>query len=127
MKKKGSKKVDKKFEIELKDLKALVELPSDQHQELSKHNNVAEICEKLLVDPNKGLSTSNEQDLLARCEQFGRNELPSKPAKSIFYFILKALRIKLLLGLIIITVLYSIISQLVLPSGVQIDSGEMGI
>ena len=38
--------------------------------------------EKLKVDGDKGLDSSNEQDLEQRRTAYGRNEIPPKPMKS---------------------------------------------
>lgn len=73
------------FGLTLEQMKSLMELRGkDLLEKLnsSDFNGVKGILEKLKVDGEKGLDSSNEQDLEQRRTAYGRNEIPPKPMKS---------------------------------------------
>lgn len=83
-----------------------VQLKQDeQHQELGKHGGIAGVCQKLKVDPQRGLSNSNKQDLTERETQFGRNEIPAKPPKSFIALMWEAVQDTTLIILIVCAII----------------------
>jgi P-type Ca2+ transporter type 2B len=73
------------FGLNLKQLKSLMTLGSKELTDkinTSEYNGVNGVLEKLKVDPNRGLDSSNQEDLEQRRIAFGVNEIPPKPMRS---------------------------------------------
>lgn len=95
------------FGLNLGQLKSLMELHGKDLMEklnTSEYNGVKGVLEKLKVDGNKGLDSSNEQDLEARRTAYGRNEIPPKPMKSFLKLCWDALHDMLLIILLVCAV-----------------------
>lgn len=83
--------VDDPFGITLMDLRELMERRGgDAITTLEPMGGVAEICKKLKVSPNSGL-TGDHADLARRQQVYGKNVIPPKKAKSFCRLILEAL------------------------------------
>ncbi|KAJ3261272.1 hypothetical protein HDU77_000900, partial [Chytriomyces hyalinus] len=85
-----------KFAIEVADLTAMVS-PSKDIAQLAQLGGPQGILAALITDENTGLSADNLEDLKARETAFGPNRLPSIPPKSIFYFIARAFKDKIII------------------------------
>lgn len=95
------------FGLKLEQLGALMEVRGKDLMEKlnsSEYNGVKGILEKLKVDGNKGLQSSNEQDLEQRRTAYGRNEIPPKPMKSFIRLCWEALHDMLLIILLVCAV-----------------------
>jgi magnesium-transporting ATPase (P-type) len=97
------------FGLTIAQLKSLMELRGKEMMEKlksSEFNGVRGILEKLKVDGNKGLTSSNEQDLEQRRTAYGVNEIPPKPAKSFLSLCWEAL-CDMILGILMLCALVS--------------------
>ena len=84
-----------KFQLDVGEIKLLNQVqnkPDEVKEYLTKHGGVEGVLKKLKVDPLKGLSNNNKQDLLDRQEQYGVNSIPTKPPKSFFMLMFEALQ-----------------------------------
>nr|ACC43965.1 plasma membrane calcium-dependent ATPase [Philodina roseola] len=92
------------FGLKLEQLKSLMELHGKDLMEklnTSEFNGVKGVLEKLKVDGNKGLDSSNEQELEQRRSAYGRNEIPPKPMKTFLKLCWDALHDMLLIILLV--------------------------
>ena len=97
------------FGLTIAQLKSLMELRGkDMMEKLqsSEFNGVRGILEKLKVDGNKGLATSNAEDLEQRRTAYGLNEIPPKPAKSFIKLCWEAL-CDMILGILMLCAMVS--------------------
>jgi len=95
------------FGLTIEQLKILMELRGkDLLEKLnsSEFNGLTGILEKLKVDANKGLDSTNEEDLQQRRTAYGRNEIPPKPMKSFIRLCWDALHDMLLVILLVCAV-----------------------
>ena len=95
------------FGVTLDQLKSLMELHGKDLMEklnTSEYNGVKGVLEKLKVDGNKGLDSSNNDDLEQRRQAYGRNEIPPKPMKSFLQLCWDALHDMLLIILLVCAV-----------------------
>jgi len=96
------------FDITLEDLNSIMEnRGKDLMDKLnsSEINGVKGVLQKLKVDGNKGLDSSNEQDLEQRRTAYGRNEIPPKPMKSFLRLCWDALHDLLLVILLVCAII----------------------
>ncbi len=92
------------FPIEIRELSEMmqVQLKHDELQEvLNKHGHLEGIAKKLETSLQNGLTSSNKADLESRAAQFGRNEIPPKPAKPFYLLMWEALQDTTLIILIV--------------------------
>ncbi|KAJ3234549.1 plasma membrane calcium [Chytriomyces hyalinus] len=103
-----------KFAADVADLTAMVS-PSKDIAQLAQLGGPQGILAALLTDENTGLSADNLEDLKARETAFGPNRLPSIPPKSIFYFITRAFKDKII-------ILLSVVAAVSLGIGIYEDA-----
>lgn len=95
------------FGLTTEQLKILMELRGKELMDKLKtpeYNGIKGILEKLKVDGNNGLSSTNEQDLEQRRTAYGKNEIPPKPMKSFLKLCWEALHDMLLVILLVCAV-----------------------
>lgn len=101
------------FGLTMNQLKSLMEVRGKELLEKlnsPEYNGIQGVLEKLKVDPNKGLDSTNAQDLEQRCIAYGRNEIPPKPMRSFLKLCWDALHDILLLILLICAVFSIVLS-----------------
>lgn len=97
------------FGLTIPQLKSLMELRGKDMMEKLKSpefNGVRGILEKLKVDGNKGLTSTNAEDLEQRRSAYGLNEIPPKPAKSFIKLCWEAL-CDMILGILMLCAMVS--------------------
>lgn len=100
--------MDRKFPIELKELKDIMQVtlkPDEVKEKMAYHGNIEGIARKLNVNLSTGLITSNKADLELRKKQFGVNEIPPKPAKKFWMLMWEAVQDTTLIILIVCAVI----------------------
>lgn len=90
------------FELSVADLRDVMKCRNKQETNDSnkKHSDLASLALKLKSNVLSGLD-SNKDDLENRRQYYGRNEIPPKPPKSIFYLAFEAIQEPTLILLII--------------------------
>ena len=93
------------YEVPLDDLKALMELKNAEAKKKidETYGGLSNFALKLKSDTKKGL-TGDATDLARRLKTYGKNEIPPKPAKSIFMLAFEALQDTTLIMLMICAV-----------------------
>jgi len=102
-----------KFPIEIKELTDMMQVQlrqSEQQEYLNKHGHFEGMAKKLRSNLTTGLSSSNTQDLEARRNQFGRNEIPQKPPKPFWILMWEAVQDTTLIILIICAIISLVLS-----------------
>lgn len=97
----GKKLPISSFELSVADLRNLMKC---RNQSTNKEHDVANLALKLKSNIQTGLA-SNKDNLEIRCQFYGRNEIPPKPPKSIFFLAFEAIQEPTLILLIICSVL----------------------
>ena len=113
-----------RFLLEIKEIKDLNEVqnkPDDVRSQLAKHGGVQGLINKLKVDPLKGLSNENKQDLADRQEQYGKNEIPAKPPKRFLVLMWEAVQDTTLVILIICAIISLVLSFVHLEGPVETE------
>jgi len=113
-----------KFSIDIKEIKDLNEVqnkPADVKQQLARHGGVVGLIDKLKVNPLKGLSNEDKQDLADRQEKFGRNEIPAKPPKRFIVLMWEAVQDTTLVILTICAVISLVLSFVHLEDAVTTE------
>jgi Ca2+ transporting ATPase len=110
--------MSKKFALDIKDIKEFNQVqnkPDELRAYLSKHGGIPGVLQRLNVDPQKGLSIENKQDLADREAQYGRNEIPAKPPKAFIVLMWEAVQDTTLVILIICAIISLVLSFVHLP------------
>ena len=100
--------METEFPIQIRELTDLVQvqLSQDELQEfLNNHGRIDGLMKKLKTNSQTGLSDSNKQDLSDRAHQFGRNEIPPRPAKSFLRLMFETVQDTTLIILIVSAVI----------------------
>ena len=90
---------------EIKELNDIQNTYEDIQSKLCKYGGPKGLVSKLKVDPLRGLSNEDKQDLASRQEEYGRNEVLEKSPKRFIDFILDHVQDKRILILLMCAII----------------------
>ena len=95
-----------KFSVTCSELKDIMQLKSLEAKQkiIENHGSIQSLITKLDTDIQNGI-TGSEEDIQKRVKSFGKNEIPSKPPKSIFLLAFEAVQDATLIMLIICSII----------------------
>ena len=112
-----------RFPIEIKELTDMMQVqlkPAEQQEHLNRHGQFEGLARKLRTNLTTGLETNNVADHEIRIAQFGKNEIPPKPAKSFVLLMWEAVQDTTLI-ILIICAIFSLVLALIFHSDVVLD------